>query len=301
VVQWLRKFLSAFLMALAPHKRSGTLARLALRLDKKNLMALRGLYLKEHKDFSNMRRLGEVLQLGLHDPQLARLAEQYFLHSRAQRFQELHFLKLFPQYEQQPGYFVEIGVGDGTHLSNSFLFEKALGWSGLLVEPNPDCWERIGAARSAHLDKRAAWSSGGGALKFFCADTPEYSGMASVVQVGDKPGREIEVPIARTEDVLIAHGVPDHIPFISIDTEGSELEVLKGIDFSRRTFDFLCIEHNHRPAQQDALIKFLSAYGYEVVQPELSGIDYWFVRVGHDERVALAAEAAEDADEPLLI
>ncbi|WP_208987849.1 MULTISPECIES: FkbM family methyltransferase [unclassified Pseudovibrio] len=269
--------MSAFLMGLAPHKRSGTLARLALRLDKKNLSASRVLYLKEHKGFSNMRRLEEFLRVGLGDEQFARLSEKYFYYCRAQRFQELHFLKQFPFYEKQKGFFVEIGVGDGTHLSNSFLFERALGWSGLLVEPNSDCWEQICSRRDADLDKRAAWSSGGGALRFFCADTSEYSGMLSVVGQGTKPGREIEVPIARTEDILVQHNVPDHIPFISIDTEGTELEVLKGIDFSRRTFDFLCVEHNHNSKQQDALVAFMKLQGYVVTQPELSGADYWFV------------------------
>ncbi|WP_208991960.1 hypothetical protein [Pseudovibrio sp. Ad37] len=67
--------MSAFLMALAPHKRSGTLARLALRLDKKNLSASRVLYLKERKGFYNMRRLEEFLRVGLVDEQLARLSE----------------------------------------------------------------------------------------------------------------------------------------------------------------------------------------------------------------------------------
>ncbi|KZL19156.1 FkbM family methyltransferase [Pseudovibrio sp. Ad37] len=95
--------------------------------------------------------------------------------------------------------------------------------------------------------------------------------MLSVVGQGTKPGREIEVPIARTEDILVRHNVPDHIPFISIDTEGTELEILKGIYFSRRTFDFLCVEHNHNSKQQDALIAFMKLWGYLIAQPERSG------------------------------
>ena len=35
------------------------------------------------------------------------------------------------------GFFVEAGAYDGELFSNSLLFETQLGWSGLLIEPNP--------------------------------------------------------------------------------------------------------------------------------------------------------------------
>jgi len=36
------------------------------------------------------------------------------------------------------GYFVDIGAHDGITNSNSYIFEKYFGWSGICVEPNPN-------------------------------------------------------------------------------------------------------------------------------------------------------------------
>ncbi|SDR12008.1 FkbM family methyltransferase [Pseudovibrio sp. Tun.PSC04-5.I4] len=278
----MRQVLSAFIMGILPWKRSGGLARAALALDPYNLNALRVLYLKTNKAHSVMGRLEKCLQLGLHNPALSQLVERYFFHCRAQQFQELHFLNAFPKYELEPGFFVEIGVGDGVHLSNTYLFEKALGWSGLLVEANPECWATIRERRSAPLDTRAAWKEGGRLLKFICTATPEFSGLSESVRINAPHSElgEIDVQTARTEDIFTDNNVPDHIAFMSVDTEGSELEILRGIDFSRRSFDFLCVEHNKEGAKKERLISFFAQYGYAPIMTETSGNDFWFVQHG---------------------
>jgi len=41
------------------------------------------------------------------------------------------------------GTFFEAGAADGEALSNTLLFELKYGWSGLLVEPNPDFFRQL--------------------------------------------------------------------------------------------------------------------------------------------------------------
>ena len=54
--------------------------------------------------------------------------------------------------EKEDRFFVEAGAFDGEVISNSLLFETQLGWSGLLIEPNPIAFDRL-------LTKhRKAWS-----------------------------------------------------------------------------------------------------------------------------------------------
>jgi len=54
-----------------------------------------------------------------------------------------------------------------------------------------------------------------------------------------------------------------HINFFSLDTEGYELNILKGIDFSRTTIDYMLIEvYTH---QYNQIVSFLSEQGYILV------------------------------------
>jgi hypothetical protein len=48
-----------------------------------------------------------------------------------------HLFKLFGR-KKRGGFFIEAGAHDGVEASNTLYFEKKMGWTGLLVEPNPD-------------------------------------------------------------------------------------------------------------------------------------------------------------------
>jgi hypothetical protein len=41
------------------------------------------------------------------------------------------------------GTFVDLGCYDGVTYSNTWYFERKLGWSGVCVEPNPTVFPRI--------------------------------------------------------------------------------------------------------------------------------------------------------------
>ena len=49
------------------------------------------------------------------------------------------------------GFFIEAGAGEGEMLSNTLYFEIVNGWTGLLVEPNPD------NLRVLYTRNRKAW------------------------------------------------------------------------------------------------------------------------------------------------
>ena len=53
--------------------------------------------------------------------------------SRAQLKQDI-FVLLETGFKRD-GYFVEFGATNGVDLSNSWLLEKAFGWTGILAEP----------------------------------------------------------------------------------------------------------------------------------------------------------------------
>ena len=52
-------------------------------------------------------------------------------------------LKKQKLWTNSKGFFIEAGAGDGELLSNTLHFEMKHGWTGLLVEPNPDFLKRL--------------------------------------------------------------------------------------------------------------------------------------------------------------
>jgi FkbM family methyltransferase len=179
------------------------------------------------------------------------------------------------------GFFVEVGVGEGKHLSNTYLLEKKYKWNGILCEPNPVFHDSIRAQRSAILEKRAAFSESGARLSFLCCQNRELSTF-SMHANGDHhvgTGTEIDVETVTLTDLLTQQGVKE-IDYLSVDTEGSELAILKDFDFDRFKVPVMTIEHNFDKERLAALDFLILPRGYERVHADRSQFDAWYVRQG---------------------
>ncbi len=79
--------------------------------------------------------------------------------------------------------------------------------------------------------------------------------------------------IAKTlTDILHAAKAPHYIDFLSLDVEGAEIEVLKGIDHTTYRFKYMCIECRDIAKLTD----YLDPFGYKFKE-RLSVHDYLFV------------------------
>ena len=210
------------------------------------------------------------------DAELLELFGRFGTHQNAQVLQDLAYLKFFPP--KAGGFFVEVGVGDGVHLSNTVLFEREWGWDGLLVEPNPAFHESIRTSRRAPLDARAASNAAHESVLF------QSDGELSRLQAAEyrdqhhREGESIAVSTATLTQILEDCGAPAQIDFMSIDTEGSELDVLNGLDFGRYRVEFVTVEHNYVDAKRLRVREFLEGQGYRCVSNAASLWDDWFVR-----------------------
>jgi FkbM family methyltransferase len=181
------------------------------------------------------------------------------------------------------GFFVEFGATNGVDLSNTYLLETQFGWRGVLAEP-ARCWHsQLARSRSAAIEKRCVWSSSGATLKFNEFEVGELSTI-DAFSAGDSfrqarnAGRTYDVQTISLDDLLEAHGAPQLVDYLSIDTEGSELEILRSFDFSRRAFAVITCEHNYTPAREQ-IHELLSSKGYRRKHQELSEFDDWYVRM----------------------
>jgi FkbM family methyltransferase len=181
------------------------------------------------------------------------------------------------------GFFVEVGVGEGKSISNTYLLEKKFDWQGLLVEPCRSFHESIRKTRKAALDTRAASSLEHGEITFnesVAGGVYSYSANADIngnAKVNNKTVITYQVPTATLNTILQDHNAPRDIDFMSIDTEGSELDILSGIDLSRYRVGLFCIEHNFRESFIAALDAKLLPKGYRRVLPVTSSYDAWYL------------------------
>jgi len=182
--------------------------------------------------------------------------------------------------EKKNGYFLEVGVGSGRTISNTYMLEKHLSWDGILVEPNLSSHDSILACRSARLERRAAASVGGQTVEFEEAvDAGEHSRLAKLNNRSERNDklRTYQVETVTLNDLLAEHGSPSEIDYLSLDTEGSELDILKGLDLERYRFGFMTIEHNYAPGVVEALHSILAPRGYRQILPDISQFDAWFI------------------------
>jgi FkbM family methyltransferase len=131
------------------------------------------------------------------------------------------------------GFFVEVGANRPQQTSQTWHLER-LGWSGILIEPQPNLVTELRRTRSAKVFAVACSSpqNAGRRMRLHVAGA-----LSSLDRERMAPGAEpegtIEVPVRTLDDILTEAHAPPGFDFLSIDVEGHELEVLSGFDFAR--------------------------------------------------------------------
>jgi FkbM family methyltransferase len=179
------------------------------------------------------------------------------------------------------GYFVEFGATDGLTNSNTYLLETKYDWKGILAEPNPVWHAELRANRSSDIEHRCVSSGSGRTVQFLTTDAsdPELSGIAEFAH-GDHfsavraQGIARQIETISLNDLLRQHGAPASIDYLSIDTEGSEYDILAHFDFSVRS-RLISVEQNRKTEQP--IEALLTSHGYVRVFPEFSQWDGWYV------------------------
>lgn len=179
------------------------------------------------------------------------------------------------------GYFVEFGATNGVDLSNTWLLEKEFGWRGILAEPGKIWHEALRQNRSSVIETNCVWSASGQKLDFKETAFAELSTVKTFASSdayasARQYGISYQVETISLQDLLDKHRAPRNVDYLSIDTEGSELEILSGFDFNSYRFSTITCEHNHRPVRDD-IRRLLASHGYERKFEDISQYDDWFV------------------------
>lgn len=209
---------------------------------------------------------------------LAYVLENYGT-SKAQVFQDL--FAMFMTNGKRNGYFVEFGATNGVSLSNTWLLEKSYGWRGILAEP-ARCWHAdLKANRNCIVETKCVWGKSGEQLEFNEVVEGELSTInlfsgADGRTENRKEGRVYMVETISLNDLLVVHGAPDDIDYLSVDTEGSEFAILSNFDFSAHRIKLITVEHNYTK-EREKIYNLLSRNGYQRVFEKFSSWDDWYV------------------------
>ncbi len=178
--------------------------------------------------------------------------------------------------DKQNGFFVDVGAHNGISGSNSYFYEK-LGWKGICIEPIPEIYQKLIKNRDCICLEGCAYNRSG-TVKFnrLSGYTEMLSGIeeaypeqhkkriANEIAAMSGSRESLDVKCYRLADILAERDI-SHVDYLSIDTEGSELQILQGIEFDKVTFDAIDVEVNYE-SEAGPIYELLDKVGYQFWQ-----------------------------------
>jgi len=184
--------------------------------------------------------------------------------------------------------FLEFGATDSFHYSNSYMLENNLSWQGVLSEPSPQWHDALKKNRkNSKIISKCIWKESGKKLDFFMSDQGELSTLKDYIEsdkismpgnteVRKKSGKTISVETISLNDVIKVYFDNVCPSYISIDTEGSEYEILKSFNLKIYRPKLFTIEHNFTENESKIDEHFIS-HGYVRIFRKLTAFDAWYI------------------------
>ena len=185
--------------------------------------------------------------------------------------------------------FLEFGATDGFKLSNTYMLENSLGWTGALCEPSPQWHIELKKNRpNSKILTKCIWKASNQKLDFFVSAIGELStlddfklneidSMPGNTEVRIKKGEIVEVETISLNDVIEENFKGKSPSYISIDTEGSEYEILNAFNLKKYRPVVFTIEHNYTK-NESGIDKIMKINDYKRVFRKLTAFDAWYVR-----------------------
>jgi FkbM family methyltransferase len=176
------------------------------------------------------------------------------------------------------GFFLDSGASNGIQSSNTYLLENVYGWRGICIEPNKTFFDALVRNRHCYclncclynrpgdVDFLENANTAGGILKEYHPSLLQQA-KATFHIPEDMYGKPMTVKkTARTlSSILEECAHLSVIDYWSLDTEGSELSILKSFPFDKYSFRVLTVEHNRFPVREQ-IKEFLEDHGYRRIR-----------------------------------
>jgi hypothetical protein len=166
------------------------------------------------------------------------------------------------------------------------VLSEVFGWAGLRVDPNPEFAASHSALEEAGVSFRPVLvgMEDGGTARILLAGglTTRAEYIHSDSHAAERISRArfsgtSEILVRRLDSLLAEVSAPRIIDYMSVDTEGSELEVLQTFPWSDFRIRTLTVEHNFDHARIRSYDELLSKQGMVRVLGRVSAWDSWYL------------------------
>ena len=203
-------------------------------------------------------------------------AREFPKHARgyyAQIGQDKIIEQFFQKYPPTNKIFVDVGAFDGVNYSNVRRLYETYGWTGLCIEPVEKNYKLLVKSYKGSSVRclKVGISNWDGEADINVVTWPGLPGWGSEVSTFSKeemarweqykPVWNLEHIILKKLTTVLNEEKIEAFDLLSVDTEGHDLEVLQGLDFSRFKPSLIVVEYGQR---RQEIISFLESKGYRI-------------------------------------
>ncbi len=178
--------------------------------------------------------------------------------------------------DRKAGFYVEIGAWNG-YKKNSTVILENLGWDGVCIEPTPESFEILEKNRKCRCLNVAVFNKNGTAEFAAFKNDPATNGLIETHPESHK----VKYSQPQTEFITVetrdwnSLGLPLHIDYLQLDTEGSELAILDCVDWSKQKISYICLEDNAAEYGDKTYYNYMLNLGYHCILSQ--GVDFlWY-------------------------
>ena len=192
------------------------------------------------------------------------------------------------------GFYIELGANNGIEQSNTLYYEVYRSWSGILIEPilhkYLDCKRNRSPKNKFYNNACVSFDFSENYVKLLYSnlmttpvnlendldDSLAHANHSNSVRPTNKKEEVVEFYAKpKTLDSILAQSnAPKIIDLLSIDVEGAEIEILKGVNFEKYIIKFILVECRNK----EKIFSFLSKYKYKLID-QLTHHDFLFKRI----------------------
>lgn len=177
----------------------------------------------------------------------------------AQGMEDMYLLRVLGPSKK--GVYVDVGANDGVFVSNTYALYR-LGWRGVCVEPNPVAYSALRIARPEDTCVNVAVGATEGQIELsWRGDITE----GSVVGRFADTDNVCTVPQTTLASIFRSCNVPAEFDLLSLDVEGMEEEVLRGVDWESHSPRIVILEYNSEGRVRSDAFDYLYGLGFRPI------------------------------------
>lgn len=172
------------------------------------------------------------------------------------------------------GFYVDVGANDPDRFNNTKRFYLR-GWRGINIEPEESIFMKLKLKRPDDTNLQMGVSDKKDFLTFYSFDPDTLSTFSQeqseeYVKRGYKIVNTEKIKVATLSEIFDNYLDEENIDLLTVDTEGRDMEVLRGNDWHRYKPKVICIETSERLISNGGkfktdILRFLTARGYKEV------------------------------------